>query len=1088
MGSFFLPPIHLRYFEFNLFNHLFRPDSFLSIIVFLLLFWGQNLALAQTAQEGFGKNRIQFKRFEWQYFSSNSVDVFYYEGGEKLSKTVTEIAETEFKRISDLFGATPNSKIKVFLYLSTNDRLMSNVGLGDNGVLTGGKTNFTKSTAEVAYEGSIQQLRRQIAAGIAQILIRDMLFGGSFKDAVQNTYLLTLPDWFIGGAIRFASEGWSSDLDDFVRDLNFSRRVRQPANYVGKEANLIGHSIWNYVAERYGRSNIGNILNLTRIIRNEENAISGTLGMPFQTFLRDWKNFYQSQNQVNEGFLNVAPKSQRISPNLLKKNYRQLAISGDGSFLVYSQNWKGKFQIVSQNVATRKSHVIFRGGSKAIHQNSDGEYPILCIDKENYIWCAYPYQGKWKGLKMNMNGRNRISVPAFVSFNEVYGIAVSPSGRHLAISASSDGYSDIYLVNTGSYKISRLTNDWFDDLYPVFKPGGDTILFSSNRGRVDSTISEKAIPDHKRKYSLFELDARGKSNPFLWYENGSNLTRPTLISPNYVVCLSDEPGVTNLVGLERGKNETVRRYLTSSKFSIQDYAYQPDSKLLLYSLQVRLRPQLYLDPVFEEVPMALPSRERLEMLLSGTDSIEGAKKLTRQTLADSNNIDIRNYIFEEEKAYFQTALSSQKGKKGERVKLKREPKLLFNEITGPFPYLPRVTANYLTTGLVVDAIPSWGLGALVDFSMHDLFENHRINGGMTYFFTDMEMRNNNAFLEYQFLKRRTDFKIKVERRSIQNSSYTSSIRQRDILYSLSPSISYPLSNALRLEFSPYFQSTQRSLFDNNAASNLLQSSDFFVYYWGLKGEMVFDNTTTTGMNMIQGTRFKARGQYQLANQLSNRSFGELFVDFRTYQPIHNEIILAFRATYGNFFGSAPKKYMLGGMDNWLFRSYEVSAKKDDPLRGLNQNNQIIVSEDAQSDWLFNRYATNLRGFKYNNIYGNSFLLFNWELRIPIVRYFYKGPINSNFWRNLQLTGFTDMGTAWTGVGPFKSDNSLNTTTITDGNFLIKVKSFDNPFLTGYGFGARTLVLGYYLKFDMAWGRRNGITGDPRYYFTFGYDF
>ncbi|HRH35484.1 MAG TPA: hypothetical protein PKY12_10505, partial [Catalimonadaceae bacterium] len=131
---------------------------------------------------------------------------------------------------------------------------------------------------------------------------------------------------------------------------------------------------------------------------------------------------------------------------------------------------------------------------------------------------------------------------------------------------------------------------------------------------------------------------------------------------------------------------------------------------------------------------------------------------------------------------------------------------------------------------------------------------------------------------------------------------------------------------------------------------------------------------------------------------------------------------------------------------------------------------------------------NLRGFKYNNIYGNSFLLFNWELRVPIIRYFYKGPINSNFWRNLQLTGFTDMGTAWTGVGPFQSDNSLNTTTITNGNFLIKVKSFDNPFLVGYGFGARTMVLGYYLKFDMAWGRRNGITDDPKYYFTFGYDF
>ena len=82
----------------------------------------------------------------------------------------------------------------------------------------------------------------------------------------------------------------------------------------------------------------------------------------------------------------------------------------------------------------------------------------------------------------------------------------------------------------------------------------------------------------------------------------------------------------------------------------------------------------------------------------------------------------------------------------------------------------------------------------------------------------------------------------------------------------------------------------------------------------------------------------------------------------------------------------------------------------------------------------------------------------------------------------------DMGTAWSGIGPFKNENSLNTKEIKEGNFTIKVRSYEDPFLTGYGMGARTLVLGYYLKFDMAWGKRNEILSDPNYYFTFGYDF
>jgi hypothetical protein len=226
----------------------------------------------------------------------------------------------------------------------------------------------------------------------------------------------------------------------------------------------------------------------------------------------------------------------------------------------------------------------------------------------------------------------------------------------------------------------------------------------------------------------------------------------------------------------------------------------------------------------------------------------------------------------------------------------------------------------------------------------------------------------------------------------------------------------------------------------------------------------------------------------MANKYQDKSFGEFFVDFRTYQPIHNEITLAFRSTMGNFFGRAPKKYSLGGMDNWLFRSYDVSNEKDDPLRGLNQNNLAVSSEQAQTDWLFNRFCTNLRGFNYNAAYGTSFLLFNLELRVPIIQYIYKGPIDSDFWRHLQITAFSDIGTSWTGVGPFSKNNSFNSVEINEGNFTIKVKSYESPFLTGYGLGLRSLFLGYYSKLDVAWGTRNGSTSRPNYYLTLGHDF
>jgi hypothetical protein len=81
-----------------------------------------------------------------------------------------------------------------------------------------------------------------------------------------------------------------------------------------------------------------------------------------------------------------------------------------------------------------------------------------------------------------------------------------------------------------------------------------------------------------------------------------------------------------------------------------------------------------------------------------------------------------------------------------------------------------------------------------------------------------------------------------------------------------------------------------------------------------------------------------------------------------------------------------------------------------------------------------------------------------------------------------------MGSAWTGGNPFTTDNSINTRTFKDGPFNVTVVNYDSPFLIGYGFGARTIFLGYYLKLDVAQGLRNNTTTPLNYYLTLGYDF
>src|SRR5690606_4598103 len=143
---------------------------------------------------------------------------------------------------------------------------------------------------------------------------------------------------------------------------------------------------------------------------------------------------------------------------------------------------------------------------------------------------------------------------------------------------------------------------------------------------------------------------------------------------------------------------------------------------------------------------------------------------------------------------------------------------------------------------------------------------------------------------------------------------------------------------------------------------------------------------------------------------------------------------------------------------------------------------------ATQDLLFVEYATSLRGFDYGTLFGNSVLLFNAELRVPLIRALSNGPISSNFFRNMQFTAFYDIGTSWSGKPPFSSENSVSYEIIEVRPFRAEIKNYLNPWLYSYGVGMRSMMLGYYLKFDLAWPVENYEVGKPRLFATFGFDF
>jgi hypothetical protein len=1102
-----------------------------SVALATLLIFTFSSALGQAAMEKFGKNRIQYKTFSWRFYSTDNFNIHFYDGGNELAQFAGRYLEQQFDQLTDLLGYSPYSKTEIYLYNSVADLQQSNVGVNDNSFDVAGQTDFMRAQVEIAYPGTAGEFREELLFNVAKMLITDMMFGGSLSDMFQNSYLLALPEWFIDGAARYAASGWNVEMDNFLRDFILSGKIKNMSKYTGEDAGLLGQSIWNFVAERYGQNYISNILNLTRIIRNEERSIAGTLGLSFKSFMAEWENFYRQQaSHVQENYAAAEKQSLLVSKNR-DYRYNQVRISPQGNYLAYTRNYNGRYRVIVRQLGSNRERLALRGGYKVINQEYDPELPLLSWRDEASLGIIGTRYGKNFLWMYDVNSKRR-SNQEITRINQIRSFDILKNGNLAVISADRDGNSDLYLISLRRNSIKRLTNDAFDDVHPTFIPGTSSILFSSNRTTDSINVKGQAAIADARSYNLFVYNIDTTREQVLRLTNAlSNNTRPFAADENLFYFLSDQQGITNLYRYDLSKN--MYNQVSNFGLNIKQYDISPQKNALaaimlgqekeniyyfenfdfdrnIFTAQTRrqqllsakyvaqrlaglkekgILPQLAAPPGAEpaitgpapEVPAGPSFLDRFRRNLPENDPefvdtdayvftpLEDAAQArdTVEQSADAEVVDTGNYVFDTDVV---------KGREEPGSYLSAYRQLRRNEqMTGPLPYQNRFTADNIVTSFIID--PLIGFGINLETQMNDLLENHKFYGGIL---ASTDLRSGGLYGEYRFLKYTVDFSGRFERKVVYRPTETSS--QKYTLNVWQAGASLPLSITTRLTLSPFVASTH--FYDLDPRSVLVPGNPPVTsrfYYGGLKAELIYDNSNVLDINLIQGTRGKVGFHMYEALNEGGRSFSNFFLDLRNYQRIHRELIFATRVFYGRFFGEQQQNYLLGGMDNWMFNETKIRGEGDPLFNTVGYDNSNI---------LFAQYVTNLRGFDYNTFFGTNSMLLNAELRFPIIKYFYRGPIASNFFRNFQLVAFYDVGSAWTGSSPFATVNSVNTEILRPpGNpFSAVIQNFKNPWLQSYGFGLRTMLLGYYVKFDMAYPIEDNIRGDARFFVTLGYDF
>lgn len=1135
-----------------------KPSRSAALTILVCLFCSM-VAEAQVNAVEFGKNRVQYKKFQWKYYQTENFNTYFSQNGLELGKYVAQIAEKELPQIEEAVEYGMQRRTNVVVYNSFEDMQQSNIGLGIDWQSTGGITRLVNNKMVVYYDANKNNLRKQVRIGLAQVLVQNLLFGDDLGEFAANQALLDLPKWLTDGYIDYIAEPWNPQYDDELKGALLGGNYDNFYQLAFEKPLLAGHAFWYYIGNKYGPNKPTYLLYLARIYRNLNSATQKIAKKKFKAVLQD---FMQDMSQLYYKDMRgrrLMPKGQlAVTEEVGKKDFLRFNANPQPRSYTYAvtEFKQGKYSVVMhENFVDRK--VILQFGERNREDEVNPNYPILAWDnKGTRLAVVYTEEGKVKFFVYDAVRKVKFDKQVWKQFDQVQDIKYMLDANTLVISAVKAGQSDIFVYKIDKQTTEQITNDVYDDLDPSFVtfPNKTGIIFSSNRPSANALNNDTSLP--AKRFNIFLVDNWNKSE-FKQISQLSNMKFgnarfPTQYNVTHFTFVSDENGINNryagffttqragldtmvFIGDEILRNPPKKEVDSVLKdwnktqpdsvgfasissdsayvFPLSNYQYglletrtagdntqvseimrQGDFKNL-YKLKVdegTLRQRNVSAPPTEFVKRL---REKERLATSGTNAIQVEADTSKK-----NNNFFQSEFDNEKKDSVKTGVVVNTEEIGPEPILKkakvfsyRPPKFFTDYIVAGASNTVFVASKFqLYQGGQGPIDPSNGqqLNGLIRLGTVDLLEDYKISGGIR---LAANLKDNDILFEFTNLRKRLDWGFTYYR-----SSSTQDIGIPNIsAYRIKNYSNYYLgrfkyaldkTNSLRATVGPRFD---RQVLASQDATTL-SIPDYKQTFGQLSLEYVHDNTLNPTTNIWYGLRWKVYADYftQLdkVRQTNGRNIFNVGFDARHYLPIYRNVIWAVRAAGDFSWGSQKVVYYLGGVDGWLkFGSNEITDATGNVtgFRYFNPN----PHPDPATAYAYQALAVNLRGFKQNVANGNNAVVINSEVRAPVFSTFMNRPINNAFVRNFQLVQFFDLGTAWNGTANQFGRPSVTYVNQSTPQVAVLIKAGGiGPFAGGYGFGARSTLLGYFVRFDVAWQMNGFFRGKPQTYLALGLDF
>ena len=1034
------------------------------------------MGVVSLSAQYFGKNKVQYRVFDWSFIQSPRFDIYYYGGGTSLAEFTSEVAEEAYDQISKTLNWDLRKRVSIIIYNSHNDFQQTNVTYQYMPEGVGGVTELFKNRVVIPFEGSYEQFRHVIHHELVHAMINDMIYGGSAQSLIQNRIRVRIPLWMNEGLAEYLSTTWDTQADMIMRDVAINDRIPQVRELDFYMAYKGGQSVWRFISEKYGREKIGEIFAHAKAQQDVTVAFQKALGMDFEDLSKQWQKYLKKEYWPDvAGRDELEDIAHRMTDHEELKNYFNISpsISPDGSKIAIISDRSGYSDIylISAIDGTEIK--------KLVKGNRTPEFEELKLLQPGLTWSPDSKQlafsakaGESDALYMVDVKTGEIEKQVF-KLDGIFTAAWNPTREKIAFVGNKIDASDIYIFDLKTKEVENLTRDIFSDSEPSWSHDGRYLAFVSDRGHEREVSSDDfSMIDHNYgQTDIFILDTETGDIQRIT-DTPHNENYPVWAhTVNALAYTSDRNGVWNLYlhSLDQGESRAVSNVLTG----IFQLSLSNDDQRLVFSGYSGTGWDIYsvTAPIKLESKEVSPTifvqkREKGEEELASSLAEDDSKPLA---LEPDANLYAR-YIFAPEYAHHNKQLSdTTSGKPAKPLALG-----MYKNPDGTYqthPYQTRFSLDLVSGQAGFSNV--FGYTGATMFAFSDILGDHRV-----YLGTELvvNLENSDYFLWYEYLKHRNDYSFSLFHTAYFLRGYYSNDFIRLRHYSLDFSISRPFNRFQRMELGVTNHYINHRTFVQVGFDDFDVVDDISLSLPTYRLNLVYDTSTWGFTGPSDGWRASLQFMQSVSLSENDRiDFKTILLDGRRYFRLSRLYSFAIRLMGGTSFGDNPQKFLLGGVENWILGTGVTDSEPD---RTRFNSDELDIFDSNNSDYLKNIYfsifALPVRGSRYIERVGKSVLLTNFEFRFPFINYLALGFPLRIILGNIGGVLFIDLGAAWddsfTHVFPFSGKNV-----------------FDD-FIGGYGIGIR-LNLGYsILRLDTAWdflpGRKSSI---PQYYLSLGTD-